>query len=368
MKEIAKIAATLSADYEFVDASILLDLAAYRLVVRSNCNEMLSRLATYFSGTLAKVSTEINSDDIIATEILVIEREAVELELNYIDWHREAGKSGRKDSYVDVEGGRIVRKVRTGMIFIQSQTCLVVAGPCVTNDNQVINFINAQYMTYLQQHGALICHASALSYNEKCLAIAGLSGGGKSTLMLQILQENPISYITNDRLFLKQNNGRITANGVPKLPRVNPGTVLNNDQLSAIISKQRKDELNSLPLSELWDLEEKYDVFIEACYGSKKVESHAILKAVLILNWQRDSREQTKIYKVNIQNRQDLLPALMKSPGPFYQYQNGSLYQDDTTLDEQDYLAHLKGISVYEVTGKIDFDFAKQYCLEQIIG
>ena len=87
----------------------------------------------------------------------------------FIDWAREPGKTGRKDSYLDLDGGRLVRKVRTGMVFLQSAGERIAAGPCLRYDNQVINFINAQYMNWLQNQGWLICHASGLVTGGRCL-------------------------------------------------------------------------------------------------------------------------------------------------------------------------------------------------------
>ena len=40
--------------------------------------------------------------------------------------------------------------------------------------------------------------------NQNGIAIAGLSGGGKSTFMLKLLEQKGIQYLTNDRLFIKK--------------------------------------------------------------------------------------------------------------------------------------------------------------------
>ena len=68
--------------------------------------------------------------------------------------------------------------------------------------------------------------AMDLVYRGKCLGIAGFSGGGKSTLMLQLLDNDEVSYLTNDRLFIHAGSGQIMARGIPKLPRINPGTIV----------------------------------------------------------------------------------------------------------------------------------------------
>ena len=56
----------------------------------------------------------------------------------------------------------------------------------------------------------------------------------------------------------------------------------------------------------------------------------------------------------------------MKSPGPFYQYTDGTFHSDTAVFDEQAYLDALEGVTIYEVTGRVDFDnVGKQ--LEQLL-
>jgi HprK-related kinase B len=259
-----------------------------------------------------------------------------------------------------------VLKVRTGMLFLQHDTYRVVIGPCNEYDNQVINFINAQYMNWLQQQGALICHASALVLNNRCMAIAGFSGGGKSTLMLHLLEDDDVHYLTNDRLFLSHAENGIQATGIPKLPRVNPGTIVNNDRLQPLLSKQRISELQAMPKQELWHLEEKYDVDVTAVYGEGKIVTQAPIDTFLILNWSFNSDQNCQIQPVEINERTELLKAVMKSPGPFYQFADGSFYQDDMQQNPEDYLDYFTDIRVLEATGKVDFDMASRYCHEYL--
>ncbi|MES9904949.1 MAG: HprK-related kinase B [Sedimenticola sp.] len=326
-----------------------LRLGECNLRLLSNSAELIEGLKGYF----AHVVTGAAEPDI---EVIAIEREAPELGIEFIDWKREPGKTGRKDSYFDFPEGRLVRKVRTGMVFLQSSGPCIAAGPCCQYDNQVINFINAEYMNWLQHRNWLICHAAALVHQGRGLGIAGFSGGGKSTLMLHLLEQPEVRYLTNDRLFIKPQGAATQAAGIPKLPRVNPGTIVHNPRLHSLIPAQERDRLLALPNSELWELEEKYDVFIDQVYGEDRIIQEAPLDAFLVLNWSRESSEETRVDVVDITQRRELLGAIMKSPGPFYQYSDGSFFQDTTSLDEEAYLAALDGITVYEVKGGVDFD------------
>jgi HprK-related kinase B len=330
------------------------------LRLRSNSTELVADLADYFS----HVACDATTPDV---DIIAVERDAPELGIDFIDWKREPGKTGRKDSYVDLPGGRLVRKVRTGMVFLQSERHRIAAGPCQKYDNQVINFINSQYMNWLQNRGWLICHAAGLVYRGKCLGIAGFSGGGKSTLMLQLLDNDEVSYLTNDRLFIHAGSGQIMARGIPKLPRINPGTIVHNQKLHSLIPAEQREALLQLPAGELWELEEKYDVHIDRVYGPGRIMPEAPLAAFLILDWQRGSEMELEVERVDLAARHDLLGALMKSPGPFYQYLDGTFLQDTTAFDEAAYLAALENVAVYVATGRVDFSALSERCLSGLL-
>ena len=345
---IASLENTLQCDAKLLDESLDLDLDGYIMRIRSNNSALLKQLAEYF----AHVVSSSSKPDI---EILAIESEVVDSGLDFIDWAREPGKTGRKDAYFDIPGARVVHKVRTGMLFLQSETSRIAAGPCLQYDNQVINFINSQYMNWLQRQGWLICHASALVYQDKGFGIAGFSGGGKSTLMLHLLGHAGMSYLTNDRLFIHNRPDDVLSRGIPKLPRVNPGTIVHDPNLQSLIPDEQRQSLLALPAEELWELEDKYDVHVDKVYGSGRMVSKAPLDAFLLLNWQRGSDAPLAVEQVDLNSRQDLLGTIMKSPGPFYQYADGTFHQDTASFDEQAYLNELRGVSIYEVSGGIDF-------------
>lgn len=347
--QLESIARQLTRDADLAARGVGLSLDGCTIRVRSNSAPLLDWVEGYFAHVVGEVG-----DD--AIEVIAIEREQVALDTAFTDWPREPGKTGRKDSYFDFPGGRLVRKVRTGMVFLQSAEYRIAAGPCLRLGNQLVNFINSQYMNWLQQRGWLICHASGLVRSGHALGIAGFSGGGKSTLMLRLLEDRDINYLTNDRLFVKAAAGVVRVAGIPKLPRVNPGTIIGNRRLHSLISVERRDELLAIPRDELWELEEKHDVMISEVYGSGRIETSSPMSAFLVLNWQRQSPEEPTLQPVDLAQRRDLLKAIMKSPGPFYQHLDGSFHEEGTPFDEGAYLQALQGVAVYEALGRIDFE------------
>lgn len=340
-----------------------LRIGSCHIAVRSNSDKLIELLRHYFKPVLMELVAEQKWD----IEILTIERPPLELDVEFTDWKRDPGKTGRKDSFYDLKDGRLIRKVRTGMVFLICDQVQIAAGPCLENDNQVINFINAQYMSWLQQRDWLICHASGLVLNEKALAIAGFSGGGKSTLMLHTLENPDTQFLSNDRLFVCATGGQVVAAGIPKLPRINPGTIVNNPRLASMLPAQRIKQLQSLPKQELWDLEEKYDVIIDEIYGENRIAQQAPLQALLILSWDRSSDQPMNVSQVDLRQRRDLLPAVMKSPGPFYRDANGHYYLENA-LPEEDYLKVFANVTVYEATGGVDFSALSEICQREILN
>ncbi|MCK5664124.1 MAG: hypothetical protein KAI17_11590, partial [Thiotrichaceae bacterium] len=131
---------------------LCLKIGECRLDLHSNSKALIDKLQLFFSS--CNVIGDQGAADIKMT---AIECEALDLGIDFIDWKREPGKTGRKDEYFDLTGARVVRKVRTGMVFLQNEQQRIAAGPCIENDNQVINYLNSQYMNWLQQRDWLIC-------------------------------------------------------------------------------------------------------------------------------------------------------------------------------------------------------------------
>lgn len=348
------IAHHLSAQSLLCDGSIILDLPDYSIAVRSNDEAVLEQLGIYFAHTLGASDLDAKTAD---CDILVLNGPLQPLDYPFTDWSREPGKTGRKDAIYDLRGGRMIRKVRTGMVFLQSPDHLIAAGPCLDHLSQVINFINSQYMNFLQQQGALICHAAGFVSQGQAIGIAGFSGGGKSTLMLHMMGQGGISYLTNDRLFI--HNG--DAVGIPKLPRINPGTIVHDPNLHAMVSPEQLAAFQALPTPELWDLEDKHDAFVEDIYGEGSIAPRAPLSHFVILNWQRQSAEPTSFTSVTLADRPDLLPAIMKPAGPFYMDAQGQFNDDNAAPNPADYQKHLQGVQVYEVAGQVDFQKAVDF-------
>ncbi|MBF0471409.1 MAG: HprK-related kinase B [Gammaproteobacteria bacterium] len=339
-----------------------LDIAGFHLTIRSNSDLLLTTLRNYFPPLLHTTAED-------GVEVDLIERETLPSPYPLQPWQREAGKR-LKDRYFDLPGGRLIEKSPSSILFLQSHPLRIAAGETERYPNKVINFINIQQMNHLLQQGALLFHAAAVAYNHHAYAIAGFSGGGKSTLMLHLLDHPELHFLSNDALYLLQREGDtpLEAVGAAKLPRINPGTILHNGKLHPLLTAERLQQLQQLPPLDLWRLEEKYDLPLEEIYGRQRVSFQAEMKGLVILNWQHNSTQPTTIHPVNLQQRRDLLPAVMKSPGPFYQNSEGQFTTTPQGEEDAAYLHQLQQIEVLEVRGKVDFVAARDLLLQKITG
>ena len=293
---------------------------------------------------------------VAATTVEVLDGQSLAAALTWTDWAREPGKTGRKDAIFELHDGRLVYKVRTGVTFLQSPDDAIAFGPCKDHPNQVVNFVNTQILNIGLRAEWQICHAAAVTDGERSLAIAGLSGGGKSTSVLRVMDIPGTSFVTNDRLLVRAGQPYPQALGIPKEPRINPGTILHNPRLHQMLDAARLAELSKMPTDELWQLEEKHDLIVSDIYGSDRVQYETQLTDFWVLNWNRDSQDATQLIEVDISTRPDLLSAIMKSAGPFYQKTNGHFLRDDEPCIASDYLNALAGVRIKEITGSVDFD------------
>lgn len=275
----------------------------------------------------------------------------------------DPGKSKVKEEYADFLDGRAVRKRLTGMVFFFGGGQHLAMGPCLANMNQVVNFINNRYIEWMLCRGCLLGHAAGVERHGKGLALAGFSGTGKSTLSLHIMSRGT-RFVSNDRLIIQQTERGLRMNGVAKLPRINPGTVLNNPDLSSVISEEERETFKEIPADLLWHVEQKYDVPIDECFGTDKFVLSAVMEDLVILNWRREPIPLV-VRRVDPFERKDLLPAFIKTPGLFIHTGKDSTLAETS---EDNYAQWLSQCRVWEFSGGVDFESATRACLNILDG
>ena len=329
-----------------------LDIAIGEWRVRIRCpnRELHQVLSSYFAPFRARTEPTKVVD--------VVEMVAPDLGIAMRDWKREPGKAGKKEVFADLADGRLVGKVKTGMQFVVTRDRAVAFGPCTANPNQVINFVNALFLTDRIDKGWQLCHAAAISYGSRGVAIAASSGGGKSTLALQVLRPGT-GFVSNDRVLVRRTEDGVRAmQGVPKQPRVNPGTLLGNPTLTHVLPPERAAALQAMEKCALWALEEKYDVDVDTIYGPGTFRLGASLDAFIVLDWSPTHRGPAHFHRVRLDEREDLLRVVMKSPGPFHWTPGMVAAEDPLCIDPSPYRRVFAGMQAVQITGGVDFDKA----------
>ncbi|ADZ90659.1 HprK-related kinase B [Marinomonas mediterranea] len=374
---------TQSPNYLFTEDSLAETLSACRFHVNfvfgelqvqvfSNHNALLKELTAYYKSYASPLDdASSNTADNASNHtmnIYFVEQDNVGDDLDWLEVPREVGKTGRKEGYLDVEDGRWIKKFKTGMCFLQRKANPVAVGRCSENLAQMVNFINNQFLNHHLRQGFILGHAAAFSRVDangvaKVTAIAAGSGGGKSTTMLRCLEDSSNLFLTNDRILfekktLDDQTPKTQAVGLAKLPRVNPGTLLYSERLRHILPEARQKALLDMPQSELWSLEEKYDVQIEDEYGKDRVALVGELCHLIMLDWSLNSDESTRLELVDLTKEPTQIEGLRKRPGPFYQDETGKFADLDVMDSTETYCTELSNVNVYRLTGKIDFDRA----------
>ena len=351
-----------------VRGSALVNMGECYVRISSNCEDLLEEIGHYYRGFTVLdedvLSSSVDTQDIFAWESDV---ESTPVgESRFQEQAREGGKSGVKESYVRLSDGLLIRKTRTGMLYAIAEDLGHVIGPCRENLPQVVNFANNRAIQYALRQGDLLGHAAALvagdTDHETGIAFAGFSGMGKSTLALHLMSAAPFRFLSNDRIMFGARHSKIRMTGVAKHPRINPGTILNNSDLHALVSRSQLDAWSKMPRDKLWTLEEKYDGFVDQCFGVDRFSLAGPLNDFVVLNWKHDGGP-TRLHGVDLSVRRDLLGAIRKSPGLFYLSQPGKGQYDGT--DER-YLETLRQVRIFELAGGIDFHAAVDLILERM--
>ena len=267
-----------------------------RLRLDSDSPDLVASLRSYFSDFCVPEGP-------VDISVQALEGPALELDLPLVAKEPDPGKPRVKEEFIDLDDGRLVRKRLTGMVFMLGASRHLAVGPCLANDNQVVNFLNSRYIQWLLDRGYLLCHAAAVATSQRGLVLAGFSGMGKSTLALHLMSQG-VNFVSNDRLLLRQQDDGLAMHGVAKLPRINPGTALTNTHLVSVLSTEDKERFQALSTPELWTLEHKYNVYLDRCFGPGRFQLAAKTHGLVILNW-REKGGGCRLREVDLAQRPD---------------------------------------------------------------
>jgi HprK-related kinase B len=200
-------------------------------------------------------------------------------------------------------------------------------------------------------------HASAVARvdSDEVMIFMGNSGSGKSSLALYLIEQGGFDYISNDRVMLKARPDGVHVIGLPKKPRVNPGTLLASTRLSHLLRPSKRGRYEQMPAAELWGVEDKHDVDVHRALGAAE-RLDGRLANCFSLEWRPDGRGR----ETHCLDEEGVLSALLsvrKDFGPFDR--RGS--QRASEFDAE-YRRLARAISVTRVTGRADpVGFAREW-------
>ena len=423
-----------------------LRLEELTLDVRSNSEAVADDLRGYFGNFVEAAPSDTSAPADL--EFLLLEAPVQEPPVPLAVKPHAPGKRPDKERFVDLPGdlpgdlpvgisceggGRVVRKQATGMLFLFGQganqavnnavdsapnsaaniavniaansAANIAIGPCAANRNQLVNFLCARYMERRLAAGWMLGHAAGVArpvaQGGKALALCGFAGMGKSTLALHLLARG-LDFVSNDRVLVEpagtdggQGHGPVL-HGIPKHPRLNPGTALGNPALAPFLALSLEKALPEAARSayaglspeRLRAVEDKFDANIDSCFGpihacSGPVDScsgpvdpcfgpggkgsrfrlAAPLCGVVALNWTH-GHGALVARRVDLRERRDLLEALRKPPGVFYLPQ---AIAGGARLTPEQCLEALDGVPALELSGGADFEAAASAC-EEFLG
>lgn len=345
---------------------LLLRLEELTLRLRSNSEALLDDLRAYF-GELAQDDPGGLIDSQGGEQLfLLLQAPAARPPVQLTPRPAPPGKRQDKERFADVTGGRVVRKQATGMLFFfgPAPAPNIAVGPCLENRNQIVNFLCTRALERRVAQGWLLAHAAGVVCEGKGLALCGFAGMGKSTLALHLVARGG-RFLTNDRAAIEPGTGDAAPvlHGIPKHPRLNPGTALGNPELAPLLSCALPEDLreaySGLPKDELFALEHKYDALIPDCFGPGRMALAAPLDGLVVLNWTHGGGPM-RAARVDLAQRPDLVEALRKEPGLFYLPEA----LRSARLAPGDYARVLAGVPALELSGGSDFVAGADACLE----
>lgn len=266
-----------------VTARIELRFLACTVAVETDSLRLAARLESYFAPYLSPGGAPAD------VELRALAETPVYDAARMRPWRPSPGRRLKERSYDTEDGVRFILKDRTGMLIVLGGAEKRIAGDVEAHANQVINLIGTLFGLSLLDQGYVMVHASAVvgRRDRRALVFLGNSGSGKSSVALRLVERGGFDFLSNDRVLMRAGAVDVDAAGLPKQPRVNPGTLLASKALARLLPRARRRLYSALPPAELWQYEEKTDVDVERDLGARSLLS-ATLGRIYALQWRAD--------------------------------------------------------------------------------
>jgi HprK-related kinase B len=331
---------------------LALSIQGTPILVTSNDRSLIERLGDYFS---PYVVASAGSASLL---VYALQGDAIFDPCQLIEVPRPGSPRGPKESFYDTFDVRVIHKTRTGVTLYVSEIAHAIAGDLRAHFNQVVNAITMVFAKSVLNRGFGMLHASAVCGPRGGVAFASASGSGKSTCALALVEAGH-RFVTNDRLLIKARGSNVHMNGVPKMPRVNPGTLLQSPRLARLLSASKRETYAALDRGMLWRIEDKYDVDVDRVYGTDTFQLAGRLRAIFFLHWGLD-QDGWDVRELDGAERLAEMRLVAKTLG---------VYDTDPARDIQQrgvFERAAERIAAFSVRGKTDVHRLKTWVLENL--
>lgn len=244
---------------------------------------------------------------------------------------------------------RLLKKLRSGLrtlIQLEERT-LWIEEPSLVDWNSMMNILNDFLSLEWLNSGFVLMHAGAVATERgDVVLLASSSGRGKTTAIFRLLGDG-FRYVANDRVLVGPAGSSFGAVGFPKLPRVNPGTMVADPILRNLLDSKEKEGLTSIDPERLWMLESKRDISLEDVYGEGVIGSWGWLKMIVFLEWSRGMAGPLRVVRVRSDRLGVVFPKVLKHPVVIAQ-ENFKEF----SLKDSDFLSRLsKSVGIFQAEG-----------------
>ena len=255
-----------------------------------------------------------------------------------------------KEAVQEIAGGRLILKRQTGVVMGIWPGRAIAAGDVRKNLNQAVNLVNNVYASAVMARGYRLFHAAAVVRGQRAVVMAGVPGAGKSTASLHFVEAG-WRFLSNDRVLARAtDDGRLDVRGYPKQPRVNPGTLVHHPRLAMTLKPDDRAQLLALPADELWALERKSDVDLDAVYSRGTVLLQSTMAVMIVLRWRPGRHEPAAFRRLPLDELATAAPIVAKDLGAFAVGSAAAQSAGDTAA----YVDLMRRVPVYEARGGMD--------------
>lgn len=127
------------AEHHLLRGKVDVTLSGFHVRIESNSTPLLRQLEAHFHDHVDHDRQDAQPSDLW---IVALATSAVDLGLHYKPLQAAAPRASCSDEYADIDGGRVVHKVGTGVQFLLGPDVTMAVGPCDKHKELIIDLVD----------------------------------------------------------------------------------------------------------------------------------------------------------------------------------------------------------------------------------